>query len=294
MILSGKKINVLVTGASGQLGRAIKNNLLSNHNYNFFFKSKAELNISSYNSIKRICLNHKIDLIINSAAYTNVDDSEFCKEISNLVNNEYIKNIIKVCRELSIKLIHISTDYVFDGNKKKPYVENDEVNPLNNYGISKFNGEKQIVNSNLKNSIIIRTSWLYSNYGNNFVLNIINQLREGKEIKVTDNEVGSPTNADDLALLLIKLISKIENKKTEIYHFANIGYCSRYNFANEIVKLCNSNEKIKRKKSQNNFTKRPKFSALNSEKIMNKFGIEPKDWKISLNEYINKYGFNEI
>ena len=292
--MTGKKINILVTGASGQLGRAIKNNSLFNLNYNFFFKSKAELNISSYDSIKRICLNHKIDTIINCAAYTNVDDSEFCKEVSNLVNNEYIKNIIKVCKELSIKLIHISTDYVFDGNKKEPYVENDKVNPLNNYGFSKFRGENQIVKSNLKNSIIIRTSWLYSNYGNNFVINIINQLKKGKEIKVIDNEFGSPTNADDFALLLIKLISKIENKKTEIYHYANTGYCSRYKFANEIIKLCNSNEKVKRKKSQNNFTIRPKFSALNSAKIMHEFGIELKDWKTSLNEYINKYGFNEI
>ena len=189
---------------------------------------------------------------------------------------------------MKVKLIHISTDYVFDGQQKIPYCEDDKPRPLNQYGISKLKGENKIIKENLKNSIILRTSWLYSYFGNNFFNKILSKIKEGSEINVIGNEYGSPTNSLDLAKIIIKIINKINFRQTRIYNFSNSGICSRYDFAFEINRILGSPSKINKIDNSINIAKRPKFSALNSQKIKKDFNIQLTDWKISLENYINK------
>ena len=184
-------------------------------------------------------------------------------------------------------MIHISTDFVFDGKKKLPYTELDHARPINEYGKSKLEGEKKILNSSLKNSIIIRTSWVYSKYGNNFVNKVIKNIKENQYITVVDDQFGSPTNALDLAKVILNIIPKISNQKAEIYHYSSSGYCSRYDFAVLIKELVKSNVEIKKIKTVQTIN-RPRFSALNSNKIKNKFNLEITDWKTSLVNLFNK------
>lgn len=280
--------NILITGGAGQLGKSIKD-ISDNYNYNFIFKSKKELDITKNEDLNFFDIN-KIDVIINCAAYTDVNMAESKKEIADLVNDISVDKISTICKQKKIMLIHISTDYVFDGIKREPYKENESTNPLNYYGLSKLKGEKRILNHKLKNSIIIRTSWLYSKYKNNFVLKLLKKIEENKSICVTDNEWGSPTNASDLAKAILEIIPKISNKKTEIYHFSNLGVCSRFEFANKINDFAGGSSVILVNSSTDLGLKRPEFSALNSQKIMNDFEIRIENWLTSL----KKYFANEI
>ena len=197
-----------------------------------------------------------------------------------------------MCYKLNVQLVHISTDYVFDGLKKTPYNELDKTNPQNYYGTTKLNGEKKILSYNLTNSVIIRTSWLYSNRNNNFVSKILMKLKNENEIFVLENEIGSPTNSLDLARSIINIIPKISNSKTEIYHFSNLGQCSRYEFAKKIKELSNSNCKIYPIKKNKQKIKRPKFSALDPTKIIKNFKIDINSWETSLEMHLNKNKIN--
>ncbi len=281
------KNNILVTGSSGQLGKSLQFISKKNPNFNFFFCSKNNLNITDYEALENYIKSYKISTIINCAAYTNVKSAENNFKSANLVNCIAVRYLCELCHKYRIKLIHISTDYVFDGKKKLPYNENDNANPINNYGLTKLNGEKEILNSSLEKSIIIRTSWLYSKYGNNFVSKIIDNLELNKPFSVVSDEIGSPTNSFDLAETILVLLTKIDNKIPEIYHYSNSGYCSRFQFATFIKKILKSKTKIKSQIKKNQI--RPNFTVLDNEKIISKFDLEKIDLKFSLKKMLDEY-----
>ena len=204
-----------------------------------------------------------------------------------LINSTALKNISSVCESCSIKLIHISTDYIFDGEENTPYRENYTPNPINNYGKSKLFGEINILNSTLQNYIIIRTSWLYSDHGNNFLKKIIEKIKRKELIKVTDNEKSSPTNAYDLADTILKIIPKFNHQNKGVYNYSNNGICSRYDFAFYIAKYFKSENLIIKSDFYKNDI-RPKFSALDSSKLMMKFDIQIVNWQESLKNFLSE------
>ena len=286
--------NVLVTGSNGQLGNSIKR--ISNlfFMYNFHFTSKNQLDISNFDLIERYIKKNKINIIINCAAYTNVEEAEKNRELSNLINNISVANLAKICSSQNIKLIHISTDYVFDGLKDCPYTEVDDPNPINYYGLTKLNGEKKMMSYDLKNSIIIRTSWLYSELENNFVSKILDKINLKHNIIVVDNEFGCPTNANDLAITILNILPKLKNNKTEVFHFSNNGICSRYDLAIEINRIIKGKLPVQSTSISDYKTKRPKFSALDSSKIIKKFNLEIKCWKESLTDHLIGFTNNKL
>ena len=284
----------MITGSEGQLGKSLKN-LSKNYNYRFFFMSKSELDISNNLKLEYFLKKFKVNTIINCAAYTNVDDAELNKEIANNINNISVKNIARLCEKLNIQLIHISTDYVFDGKKKTPYTETDKTNPVNYYGKTKLYGEEEILNSKLSNSAIIRTSWLYSAYENNFVSKILHIIRNKNKVKVVNDEIGSPTNASDLSAVILNIIPKLKNSKAQIYHYSNLGSCSRLEFVKMIIHLIESKTEVINYTKKNKKILRPEYSVLDSTKIMRNFKIEIKNWSESLKDFIilNNYNYND-
>lgn len=274
--------NILVTGGGGQLGMSIKS-LTKKYNYNFFLKNKTDLDITNKNEFKKFCDTKKIDTIINCAAYTNVEKAEDEFYLANKINNLPLKHISKTCSKNNITLIHISTDFVFDGNNTVPYVETNKTNPINIYGKTKLEGEKTILKENPARSVIIRTSWLYSEYGNNFMKTIL-KISNNKKIKVVNNQFGSPTYAKDLADDILKNLSKINNLNTEIYHYSNYGKTSWYNFAKQILGIKNIDCEVTPISSIDFKTKakRPSYSVLDTEKIEKKFNLRINKWQESL------------
>ncbi len=288
------KKRVLITGSNGLVGSTIKN-ICDNYNYHFYFKSRKELDITIYEKIKEFLLINKINIVINCAAFTNVNKAEKRRKLANEINNKAVNQLAKICSDLKVQLIHISTDYVFDGKKRIPYKENDKANPINFYGITKLEGEKSIMRHNLKKSLIIRTSWLYAFSNKNFVTEILKKINNNLEIFVTVNEFGSPTNAFDLAHTILNILPKIKNNKTEIYHYSNDGYCSRYEFAQKIKEIIQGKSKLTALDTTDSNILRPKFSALDSNKICDIFGIKLMNWEVSLEEHLkNKNIYNEI
>ena len=289
--LVSANINVLVTGSNGQVGSEIKE-LSSNYNYNFFFTTRDDIDITSKDSIKEFCQTNSINVIINCAAYTAVDKAESDMENADLVNRKAVKKLSIVAKELNIKLIHISTDYVFDGKNFKPYVEEFQTNPQSVYGKTKLDGENEMRDINPLNSIIIRTSWVYSYYGNNFVKTMLRLGKEKEELGVIFDQVGTPTYAKDLALTILNIIPQIENSKVEIYNYSNEGVLSWYDFAKEIMKMAKLNCKVNPIETYQYPTpaKRPHFSLLNKSKIKSKFNLEIPYWKDGLDDCLKRLG----
>lgn len=281
-------LNILVTGANGQLGSSLKSLAPNYPNFTFYFTDKNELDITKIRKIEEFVSKNKIQLIINCAAYTNVDKAEGEFPLANEINHLAVENLGVVSKDNNIRLIHISTDYVFDGTLEKPYVETDKTNPTNNYGITKLKGEEALLKLNPENSIIIRTSWLYSLYGNNFVKTMMRLGKEKETINVVSDQIGSPTNASDLAKAILQIIPLIESKRVEIYHYSNSGVCSWFQFAKEIMRISKSDCKVEPilSKDYNSKAPRPNFSILNTEKIQNTFNVEVPEWKTSLRNYI--------
>ena len=280
-------MNVLITGENGQLGSELKEIYLKYTNYNFYFTDVESLDITNSFQVDEYFEINKIEFIINCAAYTAVDKAEEEKEKANEVNSVAVRNLVKVCLKHDIKLIHISTDYVFDGNKNSPYSEDDITNPMGEYGLSKYMGEKQILQSKIK-AIIIRTSWLYSSYGNNFVKTILRLSQEKKSINVVNDQFGSPTYARDLARVCMQTINQSNSwlARPEIFHFSNEGKCSWYDFAKKILEINEIKLDIVSVTSKDypSRTKRPKYSLLNKEKIKSKFNISIAQWDDSLRD----------
>ncbi|WOD45042.1 dTDP-4-dehydrorhamnose reductase [Hwangdonia lutea] len=254
---------VLVTGANGQLGKTI-NELFAKNKYGleFTFVTKSELDITKEADLKPFFKNNKFDYCINCAAYTNVEQAEKTPEIAYKVNAEGVKYLAEACKETDTVLIHISTDYVFDGEKTEPYTIKDIPNPINEYGKSKLLGE-QHVQDILDDYFIVRTSWLYSKqYGHNFYKTILKKAKAGEALLITDDQLGCPTNTENLAKYIISLIA-IKSKDYGIKHFCDEGEMTWYGFAKNILKE-HLYEHIKLVKAKNyrTFARRPKQTIL--------------------------------
>ena len=274
---------IVVTGKGGQLASEFLE--IKKNDKNWIFLSIDELDISNQNQVLNFFSNNYCDLLINCAAYTNVDKAESEHENCYNVNYQGVKNLIEGCKINKTKLIHYSTDYVFDGLNPNPLTEKDKPNPIGIYGKSKLNGEIEIIKSKL-NSIIIRTSWVYSNYGKNFVKTMLNLSKKTQEISVVNDQIGSPTYALDLAKATISLIENQKYKwiKNEIFHFSNEGYCSWFDFAKEIFNITNINVRLSSISSEkfNTVAQRPKYSKLDSTKIKKYIDYKIPNWQESL------------
>lgn len=289
--MPNKNCNILVTGSNGQLGSEIRE-LSSNYSYNFFFTDRNNIDITSKDSIRSFCQINNINVIINCAAYTAVDKAESDEINADLVNRKAVKKLALISQELEIKLIHISTDYVFDGKNFKPYCEQYKTNPQGVYGKTKLDGENEMIKINPKNSIIIRTSWVYSSFGNNFVKTMLRLGKEKESLGVIFDQVGTPTYAKDLAKTILDIIPQINNDKIEIYNYSNEGVLSWYDFAKEIMRMAKLDCKINPIETFQYPTpaKRPHFSLLNKSKIKLTFNIEISYWKDSLDECLRIMG----
>ena len=289
-------INILVTGASGQLGSELKtiykNDLFNlGESANFIFTDIDTLDLTNIIFIKKYLEDHYFDFIINCAAYTNVDSAEKEEEKAHLVNSLCVDNIIYSIKGLDTKLIHVSTDYVFDGNSNVPYSEDMPTNPQSIYGKSKLDGEKFALS--FKNSVVIRTSWLYSSFGKNFAKTINNLCKEKEELKVVFDQIGTPTYAFDLAMAIMHIIKQSETENIfipGIYHYSNEGVCSWYDFAKAIASKTNPKCNIIPIESKDypTLAKRPFYSVLNKSKIKSKYKINIPHWQDSLNEFFKK------
>ena len=279
-------MKILVTGGNGQLGSEIKK-ISSNYNYKWLFTSHEEFDLFDLKKINISLDKINPKLIINCAAFTSVDDAEDNFELANILNHMSIKFIAKWCNYNNCKLIHISSDYVYDGNSNKPINEDAPTNPVNNYGKTKLLGDIACGIMN-PDSIIIRTSCLYSSFGNNFVKKMIRLMNQEKQINVINDQTGSPTYAVDLAQTIMHIIN-FNNWKPGIYNYTNKAEISWYDLANEIKKIYGFDTIINpvSTKEYSDRIKRPKYSLLDKTKISNTFNIKLIPYKESLKKCIN-------
>lgn len=275
-------MNVLVTGANGQLGSEIQNN--THRISNYYFSDADSLDITDARAIRAFVQQHAINLIVNCAAYTNVDKAEDDCATAEAINHTAVAHLASVCKEFQLPLIHISTDYVFGGTKNTPYRETDATQPLGVYGRTKLAGEQAIQNSGIEH-LIIRTSWLYSlRFGNNFVKTIQRLSGERPQLKVVADQVGTPTNAADLANFIVQAIENAWYQgKREVYHFSNEGVCSWYDFAVAIVAATGNTCEVLPCTSAEFPSKvtRPSYSVLDKTKLKTDFGYRIPYWRDS-------------
>lgn len=279
-------MNILVTGANGQLGHEMQR-VAKSSNHNYIFTDVAEgyekLDITNLEDIRNMVKKNDVDIIVNCAAYTNVDKAESDYDTANLINNTAAGNLATAMKEIGGTLIHISTDYVFQGDRNTPCQEDWATNPLGVYGKTKLAGEKAIEATGC-NHIIIRTAWLYSQWGKNFVKTMQSLTASHDTLKVVFDQVGTPTFAGDLADVIGHIINNGQTDKTGIYHFSNEGVCSWYDFAKLICKLSGNTCDITPCYSEEfpSPVKRPHFSVLDKKKIRDTFGIKVPYWTDSL------------
>ncbi|WP_337486867.1 dTDP-4-dehydrorhamnose reductase [Prevotella sp.] len=279
-------MNILVTGANGQLGHEMQR-VAKSSNHNYIFTDVADgnekLDITNLEDIRNMVKKNDVDIIVNCAAYTNVDKAESDYDTANLINNTAAGNLAAAMKEVGGTLIHISTDYVFQGDRNTPCQEDWATNPLGVYGKTKLAGEKAIEATGC-NHIIIRTAWLYSQWGKNFVKTMQSLTASHDTLKVVFDQVGTPTFAGDLADVIAHIINSGQTDKTGIYHFSNEGVCSWYDFAKMICKLSGNTCDITPCYSEEfpSPVKRPHFSVLDKKKIRNTFGIKVPYWTDSL------------
>ncbi len=274
---------ILVTGSNGQLGSEIRKTS-SSFEHEFHFTDVDELDIADLKKLKEYFTQYNFDVIINCASYTAVDKAEEEAELAETINISACKNIAKLCKEHNVRLIHISTDYVFDGKNYKPYIENDNTYPQSVYGKTKLEGENEILNI-LSDAIIVRTSWLYSEFGNNFVKTIIKFAKERKKLDVVFDQIGTPTYAVDLAKALLNIVPKIKQiKKNEIFHYSNEGAISWYDFAKAIIEINDIDCEVIAVDSTEfqRAAPRPFYSVLDKTKFKKEFNISIPYWKDSL------------
>jgi dTDP-4-dehydrorhamnose reductase len=277
-------LNILVTGAHGQLGSEINEIHSQYPNYNFCFTDVDSLDITDEQKLTDFFDSFKPQIVINCAAYTAVDKAEEDRHMADLVNVTASGNLARQCNLSDALLIHISTDYVFNGKSFTPYKETDQTDPVSYYGKSKLDGEKAIA-ALTRRSIIIRTSWLYSYYGKNFVKTMLKLAHERGELRVIADQIGSPTYASDLAKLILDIIPQRQKiQSNEIFHFANEGVISWYDFAVAIVELSGLKCKVVPIETKDYPTpaSRPAYSVMNKNKIKSTFGLEIPYWRNSL------------
>lgn len=278
---------VLVTGAKGQLGQSLQFIAANYPEIKFVFYASSDLDITNLQNCQSVFSKIKPDFCINAAAYTAVDKAESEPEKAHLINVVGAKNLAEVCKQYSTKLLHISTDFVFDGTKSSPYNEEDFPNPTGVYAQTKLDGEKTIQEV-FNNYYIIRTSWVYSLFGNNFMKTMLRLASERDSLSVVNDQIGTPTNAVDLAAVLVKIILRDNQQLTTnnygTYNFSNEGQCSWYDFAKKIFEVNNIKIDLKPIPTSSFPTpaKRPAYSVLDKSKIKSTFGIEIKSWEESL------------
>jgi len=273
---------VLVTGSNGQLAKCIKELSVSFTNYHFIYSDSTALDITNNVQVTEFFKVNTIDYCINCAAYTAVDKAEEETEKAYKVNADGVKNLAIACRKKKTTLIHISTDFVFDGTQASSYLEEDATNPINVYGASKLKGE-ELIQQNLSNHFILRTSWLYSEYGNNFLKTMLRLGNEREELSVVSDQIGSPTYAKDLAKTILRII-EIESDNYGVYHYSNRGKTSWCGFAKAIFEGAEIDIKLKSIKTEAYPTpaKRPMFSVMCTAKISDALSIDIPYWKDSL------------
>ncbi|MEO6456373.1 MAG: dTDP-4-dehydrorhamnose reductase [Ginsengibacter sp.] len=280
---------ILVTGANGQLGMELQKLATYYPSYQFLFTSKENLPIDNFEMVQKYFEAQQVDYCINCAAYTAVDKAESETERAYLINAGAVANLAKICQHHQTDLIHISTDYVFSGNSSRPYKEDDAIAPINIYGASKLKGEELAFNNNTS-VLIIRTSWVYSSFGSNFVKTMVRLLKEKESINVVNDQFGSPTYAADIAKVIMKII---DHSKTNwipgIVNYCSEGITNWYEFALAIKDIIKSNCIVNPVPSSEYKTRaaRPKFSALDTEKIRKLFGISIPNWKYSLQQCLS-------
>jgi dTDP-4-dehydrorhamnose reductase len=284
--------SILVTGANGQLGSELR--LLSDvaTDFDFTFVTRDELDLGDSVAIQSWFGDNFYDVIINCAAYTAVDKAEAEPDLARAINARAIATLAGIAKAKKSALIHVSTDYVFDGKYFKPYVESDPTNPQGIYGLTKREGEQALLAINPAKSIIIRTSWVYSSFGSNFVKTMLRLGREREELGVIYDQVGSPTSARDLAVAILAIIRhpKLDTlTATEIVHFSNEGVCSWYDFAKAIFEYSAINCRVKPIETKDYPTPatRPHYSLLNKAKIKKSFDLNIPYWKDSLNDCLD-------
>lgn len=281
-------MNILVTGANGQLGREMRR-VSQPDKHNYIFTDAEDLDITKEHEIQNFIKNKKIDIIVNCAAYTNVDQAETDFEKANLINNIAVGYLAEVAQENNITLIHISTDYVFNGENNIPYLEQDMTGPIGVYGQTKLDGENAIVKSGC-NYIIIRTAWLYSVWGNNFLKTMLKLTKEKESLNVVFDQVGSPTYAGDLAEAIEWIIDRKMIDQKGIYHFSNEGVCSWYDFTEMINRLAGHSCQINPIHSNEypSKVKRPHYSVLDKVNFRETFGYKVPYWVDSLEKCIRQ------
>lgn len=282
-------MKVLVLGKNGQLGQKLRQKV--HNDINWIFTCKNELDITNFELLDFFFQNNPLDYVINCAAYNHVDLAEEKIDDCFRVNKYGVKYLIECCIKYNVRLIHFSTDYVFNGKKNIPYVETDRANPINTYGRSKLASEDLILDSFVY-AIILRVSWLYSDIKKNFFTKIIEKASESSSLKVVEDQIGSPTNVNDLVELIIIILnskSYIWKQGGELFHYSNLGHCSRYEFAKEICNLkkveCNLKPTLSKIVDEN--CERPKYSVLNSSKIIDQFNLKIDHWNESLAKMVD-------
>lgn len=279
---------ILVTGANGQLGSEIKELAVNYPNFDFIFTDIADFPLDKEQEIITNFNRIQPDIVINCAAYTAVDKAEQDQEVADAINHRAIATLATLCHDSGAKLVHVSTDYVFDGTSAIAYKEEDQPNPKSVYGVTKLAGETACL-KNCPESIIIRTAWVYSEFGNNFVKTMLRLMTERDTLSVVNDQIGSPTYAADLAQIILTIL---DNSKWEagIYHYSNAGAISWYDFALDIKEIGNKSCDIKGIPASAYPTpaERPAYSLLDKSKITAVYGIEPVDYKISLKKMMNR------
>ncbi len=285
-------MKILVTGSNGQLGNELKVLASNYRTFQFLFHDVDTLDITNNEQLNKLFDVEKPLFVINCAAYTAVDKAETDTQTATLINATAVKNLVECCIVNNARLIHVSTDYVFDGTAHLPYKETDKVNPQSAYGRTKLEGEIEAQKD--ERSLVIRTSWLYSSFGNNFVKTVIRLSSERPEIGMIFDQIGSPTYAADLANTILQIVNQLKdtpNRKGGIYHFSNEGVCSWYDFALKIAQMKgNTSCKIKPIETHQYPlpANRPAYSVLNKAKIKSDFNIEIPWWETSLQLCIHK------
>lgn len=278
---------ILVTGANGQLAKCISASIEKHTDVQFVFKNSAELNITKLNELTDFFESNRIDWCINCAAYTAVDNAESDIENAKKANSLGAKQLAEVCENNNVKIIHISTDFVFEGLKNKAYTEYDKTNPISVYGKTKRNGELEVIKANPKH-FIIRTSWLYSEFNNNFMKTMLRLSEDRDELNIVSDQIGTPTYGIDLAQAILEIIKQNSNIYG-VYHYSNEGVASWYDFAKAIFEINGTLIKIFPISSESYPTpaKRPHFTVLDTTKIKKTFNISIPYWRDSLKKAIN-------
>ena len=279
-------MKILVTGADGQLGQELFRNF-KNDNFDVIPLNKMQMDITNYAEVNRIAKHHKPDWIVNCAAYTNVDLAEQNVDKSNEVNTVGPGILAQASADTGTKLLHISTDAVFSSQEPIFFEANAKPNPVNQYGRSKDGGEKILLKNYSKNSWIIRTAWLYGEFGGKFVSNVLGAIKRNLPLQIVDDQFGQPTNTKELAVHIKRFI--LEPPVANVYHFADHGFASRYDFANEICKFLNiSRTKISRTTTSinSNTAIRPKYSLLSLGNKSVAFDTEFVPWQKSLHQFL--------